>query len=237
MNRKFLLGCLMMSSVAYVSAQSIAFVHEGEQLADGASLEVREGPVFMPNMLVCNLGVKNLTGSPVVLQIWKEEINDFARDPDNISSFCLGVCSNDPYTSEFTVQPGETFNDNGEMHGQFVAGKDGTGIVKYEAFVVDNDEDRVSVVVSYTYNSGQGINDMNQTPDFRVLPSADGVIFDYSGEENGILEITDMTGRAVARVILQAGNREYPVKLDKGVYVYSLCENGSRSQVRKFIVK
>lgn len=235
MKRRFLLGCMMMSCLSYVCAQSVAFIHEGKELTNGASIEIKGTPP-MPVMM-CELGVKNLTAAPVTVQIWKEEMNDFAKDPANQSAFCLVVCTNAPYSREFVVQPGEIFNDDGNMHGQFVAGKEGSAIVKYEAFLVDNDEDRVSVTVTYVYTSEQGINDTSLADRFRVVTTPEGVAFVYTGEKECTLQLTDMTGRIVSRFLLQPGQKEYSVALDKGIYVYSLLENGGRSVVKKFVVK
>ena len=231
MKMKFLLGCLMMGCISYVSAQSVAFVYEGKQQADGATIEYRSTEA----MMMCNVSVKNLTDAPVTLRVRKEEMNDFAASC-LLSAFCVNGCSASEYSEPFTVEAGTVFDDNGNMHGQVLAHTYGTAIVKYE-LIGENNEPETSVTVNYIYSSGEGIEDVQDLRYIRILPAAGGVDIAYDLEAESSFVVTDMTGRTVYQVMLPGNTGIYPLPLEKGLYVYSVIQDGRRNMARKFIVK
>lgn len=138
----------------------------------------------------------------------------------------------------------ETFYDfKGMYHPD---GNEGSSIITYEFFDINNTSNSVTVEVEYDAESSQGIADKISLADFSYAypnPAANQVSFTYdlSNEVNdAAIIISNLLGSVVKERRIYKNNNSVTIEtrdLRDGLYLYSLKINGKIEFTRKLVVK
>lgn len=243
MKKILLLAAAVIAAVA-VQAQSVCFVQDGEVLQDGATVLLTEvdpsGSMILWEPIIRN------TSDDVVSFIISMNVIEKKYAEDMVST-CTHTC----YPEQVTEFPAMTLDAGAEtthndFHGQFTLmaammsdKTDSYAKVEYTITDADSDEKIVAVIVEY---------DMAKASVEGALVASEAKLFQNGGNlmcrynfdsaANRSVVVSSIVGATVANVPLNGNNGEVVLnRLPKGVYVYTLVEDGRNVKSRKIVVR
>lgn len=244
MKKILLLAATVIAAVA-VQAQSVCFVQDGEVLQDGATVLLTEvdpsGSMILWEPIIRN------TSDDVVSFIISMNVIEKKYTEDMVSMCNAQNC----FPEQVTELPAITLDAGAEtthsdFHGQFtllaamMSGKtDSYAKVEYTITDADSDEKIVAVIVEY---------DMAKASVEGALVASEAKLFQNGGNlmcrynfdsaANRSVVVSSIVGATVANVPLNGNNGEVVLnRLPKGVYVYTLVEDGRNVKSRKIVVR
>lgn len=204
-----------------------------------------EGSIFVTerdflNELVGTVMMNNVSQKDIDLGVsaYRESILE-----GSVERFCLIQCynSNGEVEQHYPPQP-FTLAANTEMEISFhcKSPEEGDNIVRYEFYDKNTpSENRFTFKVIYR-NQTSGVSELeNDTYNFITQKKGENPKFNYffSNNKERKLIIHDITGKLANNIIINSlqGNIEF-TSLNKGLYIYSIIEEGKVIKSNKFVV-
>lgn len=172
-------------------------------------------------------------------------------------SFCVpGQCFG-PETTEspvYALAPNELLTEGDPFHATFTANsyiyplaygqepkKDSYAEVTYYIMNVNDEDDITTLNVVYDFASALASVESNTiNADLKVMQRGENVVFNYAFDQAATrnIVVSNIVGACVANVALNDNYGEVVLeRLPKGVYVYTLVENGRNVKSYKFIAR
>ncbi len=246
MNKTLLSFIIMLLFSVAVHSQSLSIIYEGQQLENGAAVEINgelSSDLFYE--VVAHARVKNNTDrnvSVLVERITHDTITG------SLNQFCWVQCfapwvdvSPTPFEIPASdTTPGETFSGH-----YLPQGKLGVTKLEYVFFIETEPNDSVSFVVNFKVTPASidtwkdNIKFGNAYPN----PASSTVYFDYelpTTFDNAKVKIFNLLGQSLAeqKITQQSGKVQLPVEqLKEGVYFYSLLIDNQNIISKKLIIR
>lgn len=246
--KKFLLFVAALVMVGSASAQSLRFYDEaGNLYEDGAvveSYEVEEA--MMSNVL--HINVKNTSDKAidVMFDVTPEELTGFFQWCGN-AAVTTGTCY--PVTELKTYSYGPYTAAAGSAdyywHAALMcmAGNEAAR-VRIEVYDNNNPSDKTAIIVVLNadlYNKGlASVKSLQAAQDVKVFQRGANLVCNYNFDAtaNRTIVVSNIVGARVATIALNGNNGEVAFdRLPKGVYVYTLVENGRNAKSQKIVVR
>lgn len=246
--KKFLLFAVAALVAGTVSAQTLRFVdEEGNEYANNASIVTYDVEPEMFN-LVWHLNVKNTSGSDATFIVAHEveEINGFIQfcgnaevtTPQCYGASAVGLSEYGPYTLAGNTS---AYCFHAAM---MMLTDDTKARVKYTVYLEENPEDAAVITVTYTKeNYDKGLASVDKTfagSTVNVFQRGGNLVCNYNFDTDASRSIAvyNIVGARVATLPLEGNNGEVAFNtLPKGVYVYTLLENGRNVKSQKVVVR
>lgn len=234
--KKALLLTLLVSCICLTQAQTLSFMYNEQQVAEGDTLtlqaSVNDELEFAP-------AIRNDNSSSRICIIHCEKLNTTSTE---IMSVCTGLLCKTGYTSApFSLQGNAIYSD---AHIDFLVPADAPmGLFKISVYDTANTSIRSTMYVKMYHNDHVGIAEnsgdivLNAYPN----PATNEVCVNYSlTESRGSLVILSMTGKKVREINLDAneGCVRFDVSsLANGVYMYGITTGKGSTTFKKLVVK
>ncbi len=246
--KKILLFAFAAFMAVTVNAQTLRFVdQEGVEYENGAVIEAYEVEPELMN-LVWHLNLKNTSDQAQDFIIYHEveELSGFMQFCGNAevtTGLCYGATSvgADEY-GPYTLAAGATeycFHAAIMMMTETTAAR-----VTYTAYPESNPEDASYVTVIYTYEAYQnGINAVEKAfvnNKVNMFQRNGSLVcnYEFDNAAKRSVVVSNIVGARVATVVLDGTQGEVVLnRLPKGVYVYTLVENGRAVKSHKVVVR
>lgn len=214
--------------------------HEGAIL-NGAIIDV-SGKI--DTVLYAEIHLHNDGASVIEVKVRKEDIYVV---PGTMDTYCLGIqCyGGETPVSLHSIQIDPGLADSSFVGDYYPMGNEGTSVIRYTFFNVNDLDDTISVTVRYSGTVGIASSEIqpvllsNAYPN----PASDRVYFDhfqFTTANSRVLVIRDMAGRIVREVLIPAerGTIEIDISdIDSGIYFYSLLEGRKVMLTKKLVIK
>ena len=256
--KKILLMAVAAVAAMSVQAQSVQFIYHGEVLKDGAVVEVDEYDPKTGEM-PWHVEFKNNTGADVeVVMSYDSYDNKYAELEGMGFGDGMSLCTTQCVAGAYVVAPsfivtadGETLNpDNGmhiDIHAAFMimsASMMGyiDAYVKADFLLTNaaNEDDYTYATVIFDYSKVASVENAGVNNKVNVFQRGANLVCNYAFDAVAArsLVLTNIVGARVASVALDGNNGEVALdRLPKGVYVYTLVENGRNVKSQKIIVR
>ena len=256
--KKILLMAVAAVAAMSVQAQSVQFSNHGEVLKDGAVVEVDEYDPKTGEM-PWHVEFKNNTGADVEVVMSYDSYDNKYAELEGMGfgdgmSLCTTQCvagANVVAPSFIVTADGETLNpDNGmhiDIHAAFMimsASMMGytDAYVKADFLLTNaaNEDDYTYATVIFDYSKVASVENAGVNNKVNVFQRGANLVCNYAFDADAArsLVLTNIVGARVASVALDGNNGEVALdRLPKGVYVYTLVENGRNVKSQKIIVR
>lgn len=226
-------------------AQTLAFVHKGEQLPNFAEITVNktvvqnwgddENPLYTV-LVDPEISIKNLsTGS----------INaSFTLDIESLPSGNFQYCYGGGCTFVTTTRTAGSLIEasdmvNTETEYAPVYGEYGSAKAQFIARNPENTEEVVVLTINFNYSDPTSIGKVQSGKQMNIYQRNGSVelVYRFDSSENRQVCVYDLTGELLQSHSLSTSNGTLALApLKKGVYLYFVIEKGKRTAVRKFVV-
>jgi hypothetical protein len=230
-----------------IQAQSFAFFQGDTQLSNNAEINVstlsRDADTD-ELLMESGLKFKNLTNKEVVAHVNQIILEHPGLNAGTLS-FCFENCiygmedknMEGPIAPNALIEPPFFHVCYYINEGRYAVVK-----VKYEAYPVDNVNDKTSVTIIYDYNenSTTALNTISSENKITTFQEGNKITFDYSFECNNIqLEVYNLAAEKIAQYHLNVGKGIFtlPEELMKGIYIYTVKNKQQIIATQKFIVR
>ena len=258
--KKILLFAVAAVATVTVQAQSVQFVYEGRVLENGAVVEVFEYDEMMYEM-PWHVGFKNNTGADVEVIMSHvasdnkyPDLSEILGDPsfkglgDGLSLCVAGACRSgevavaDPFIVDATGTPNTDVHAAFAIMSEMILGvTDAYVKAEYRLENAADEEDYTYVTVIFDYAKYKAaVNAALMANNVKVYQRGANLVCDYAFDAVAprTLVVTNIVGARVASVALDANNGEVMIQsLPKGVYVYTVVENGRNLKSQKIVVR
>ncbi len=241
MKKLFYSVLLIAFAAAFANAQSFQFIHEGNTIPNGGTIQVSDDISLFE--IVAEMGIKNTTSNPIDAKLRKFEVDVL---PGTSNLFCWGLCF-PPFVFEspspIVIQPNAICE---EFSGHYTAnGIYGVSIMRYTVFDAAHVADSAYFFVEFnagtvglTDYTNNKISVSNPYPN----PAKSQTSFNYqlpANTTNASIKIHNLLGSVVKEVQLtgQSGKVSVNVNdLNDGVYFYSVVVNNETYETKRLIV-
>ncbi len=244
-------------------AQTFRFVHNGDVLENNAQITIVD---FDPTTMLMDWEPAIQGSGSFYIMADVEISKTAAGDNAGMLSLCetgdagAGNCYNLPQGEIYSLEIPMRFDDGGNRYtgsytmpdgGQghfFHAGLmpfDNSAVVNATFTIVnaDNEEDYTTVFVKYDYPAylAAAVDKTHLNKSVKAVQQGENLMFNYAFDtlaERTIL-VSNLVGAHVASIDLEGNNGTavVPNRLAKGVYVYTLVENGKNVKSYKIIIR
>lgn len=247
--KKFILSAMaMFAMTAAINAQSLVFEIDGVEYESGSTYtkEVKfldsdmsykkNGEVFMT--------LKNTSDATCTYKF--KNAGDMISAPEGYErnfQICTTQCVAGDNIPEFTIEGNSTLlGAMASLHAMNPDGIYGDVEVHYEVANMNDASDVYLFNVIYKFIDKAAIYDAEVINNMFISQNGNGkVTFNYNFKDatRRYLNIVNVTGQVVARYEISdmEGAFEVPATLGKGMYIYSIEQNGKKVAAHKFIVK
>jgi len=241
MKKLFYSVLLIAFAAAFANAQSFQFIHEGNIIPNGGTIQVSDDISLFE--IVAEMDVKNISANPIEAKLRKFEVDVL---PGTSNLFCWGLCF-PPFVFEspspIVIQPNAVCE---EFSGHYTAnGIYGVSIMRYTVFDAVHVTDSAYFFVEFnagtvglTDYTNNKISVSNPYPN----PAKSQTSFNYqlpANTTNASIKIHNLLGSVVKEVQLtgQSGKVNVNVNdLNDGVYFYSVVVNNETYETKRLIV-
>lgn len=246
--KKFLLFAAALVFVGSATAQSLRFYDEaGNLYENGAEFTTYEvEPDFYNN--TWHLNVKNTSDKAidVMIDVVPEELSGFFQFCGNAgvtTPNCFPIMTTDVYSyGPYTAAAGSA---NYYFHAALMCmSETDYARVRFEIYDNNNPSDKCTITVIFSkeaYDKGcASVNGVKATADVKVFQRGGNLVCNYNFDAAGNREVvvSNIVGARVAAAQLNGTNGEVSFdRLPKGVYVYTLVENGRNVKSQKIVVR
>lgn len=246
--KKFLLFAAALVMVGSASAQSLRFYDEaGNLYEDGAVVESYEvEPELFNN--TWHLNVKNTSDKSidVMFDVTPEELTGFFQWCGNAAVTtpnCFPIKDIKTHTyGPYTAAAGSA---DYYWHAALMcmAGNE-SARVRIEVYDNNNPADKCTITLilnAELYNKGvASVKSLQAAQDVKVFQRGANLVCNYNFDAaaNRTIVVSNIVGARVATIALNGNNGEVAFdRLPKGVYVYTLVENGRNAKSQKIVVR
>ena len=241
MKRTLLLASVALCAVGYMQAQSVRFVQNGEIIENDANIRLYEYDEIMGQMEWAPT-LRNMTDHDVNIVIQTSVISN---EDNSFLALCVGSSCYAPTATETSVITVPAGGETTDFHTQFVPnGETSKAIAYYIMMNVDGDTDEDFQAVSVTYDYPAYLASETLTSalkQFTVIQSGSNLVCRYSFDKEASRQvvISNMIGTQVASFALDntSGEKWVSARLPKGIYIYTLVENGRNIKSYKIIIR
>ena len=245
--KKFLLFAVAAMSLMAAQAQSVRFVHEGTVLENDANVLITEKGVSGFSMDWYPT-IRNTSDKSVEVIVSVDVNQDSNKHADMMDA--LTMCdANNCYPATvselpaFTLAPGEETTHN--FHAQFQITSSFSGYtdayIEATYYIMNTNDEEDYTYVNVTFDLSKASVDKTQmASNVNVFQRGENLVCNYNFDAaaNRNIVVSNIVGARVANVNLDGNNGEVSFgRLAKGVYVYTLVENGRNVQSRKIVVR
>lgn len=241
MKKLFYSVLLIAFAAAFANAQSFQFIHEGNIIPNGGTIQVNDDISLFE--IVAEMDVKNISANTIEAKLRKFEVDVI---PGTTNLFCWGLCF-PPFVFEspspIVIQPNAVCE---EFSGHYTAnGIYGVSIMRYTVFDAAHETDSAYFFVEFnagtvglTDYTNNKISVSNPYPN----PAKSQTSFNYqlpANATNASIKIHNLLGSVVKDVQLtgQSGKVNVNVNdLNDGVYFYSVVVNNETYETKRLIV-
>ncbi len=240
---------LAMATVAFMSvqAQSVRFVNDGVVLENDANVLITEMGVSGFSMDWYPV-IKNTSDKSVEVIVSVDVNQESNKHADMMDALTMCDAQNCfPATvSElpaFTLAPGEETTHNFHAQFQVMSKFSGYNDAYIEAiyYIMNTQDEEDFTYVNVTFDLAKSAVDKTQmSSEVKVFQRGENLVCNYNfdTEANRNIVVSNIVGATVANVALNSNCGEVAINnLTKGVYVYTLVENGRNVQSRKIVVR
>lgn len=231
MKRITLLGLLLLGGVS-VFAQNLDLLYEGRVLENNEEIQVTaydEYNVMHSGIFVKNQGTENVEATL--------EVN--YMEGDGSISYCGfkgGTCTIVPQGGKSartaTCEPGEEVDANVEFRSLKEQAK---GKVK---FTLTSGSMVKSVIVNFLYDTKAiGSTLVNNQVTISQNGNVAELNYNFDTNANRMLNVYNVTGAKIMSDNLAGNNGTLSLSLEKGIYIYSVVQNGKVVATHKFVVR
>lgn len=193
-------------------------------------------PEWVLDNIESHLSIKNIT-SAAIETIGSQEV--IIRPDAGTLQFCYMTCQ---MQNENLAQEGE-LSANSHLEGFHMAYKPeiekyDTAQVVYKVVNKNNPSDAVSVTVLYAYNVNSSIASVNANNEVKVYQNGNitELVYGFESDGNRQIIIYDAVGKIISsQTITDTAGAVSFSSLNKGLYFYSVSENGKVITAQKFI--
>lgn len=240
MFKKSFFTLMFVAALSYVSAQTLQFELNGQVFEDGQTVYCID---YNPDYgeFIQEMQLRNISNDDLNV-IVEREIIDI---PEGGSAFfCWGNCfSPSVSVSNAEPMPAGSVSGVGALSFHYLpANLTDIAFIKYYAYDVRHDNERVSVVIAY--NTAEGVAEKPAGNLSHAYPNPASTIVRFNYEltttDNASLKVYNLLGQEVMNQQLscQQGYVSISVaSLNEGIYFCNLIVNGQAMKTEKFIVR
>ncbi len=237
MKKTLLFAAATLVLAGNMQAQSLQFVDNGKVLEDGAQVTVYHYDEIFGSM----------EWMPVIHNTTDQDINvtlmvDVTSNPDESDlQLCVdGVCLA-PWVTEtdLTILADKDCED---FHAQFYPNGEQSKAVATYYLVSENEEIITKATVTYDYPAYvAGVSSATVSSQLKMIQNGNNITCRYAFDKTASRQvvITSIVGTQVASFPLNNNSGEVQLgkRLAKGIYVYTLIENGRNVKSHKIIIR
>ena len=235
MKKTLLLASIALCAAGYMQAQSVRFVQNGEVLENEANITLYEYDEIMGQMEWMPILRVNIV---IQTSVISNEDNSFL-------ALCVGGSCYVPTATETSVITVPAGGETTDFHTQFIPnGNTSKATAYYIVMNVDDEEgtDYQAVTVTYDYPAYLASESLTTAPiQFKLTQSGNNLVCRYSFDKQASRQvvISNMVGAQVASFALDntSGEKWVSARLPKGIYIYTLVENGRNLKSHKIIIR
>lgn len=240
--KKILLFASAVLAAFSIQAQTAVFVHEGVALNTGDKVLLTEMNDW--KMMEWYPIIRNTSAQSVDL-IVSVEVLENKYETDNLTMCDAQNC----FPSTVTSLPVFTLAGNEEsghhFHAQFMAisamsgATDSYAKARYTITNANNPDDATYVDVEFDLSKAS-VEGALVAADVKVFQNGENLVcrYNFDNNANRAIVVSNILGATVANVNFEGNNGEVVVnRLPKGVYVYTLVENGRNVKSHKIVVR
>lgn len=241
MKRTLLLASIALCAAGYMQAQSVRFVQNGEIIENDANIRLYEYDEIMGQMEWAPT-LRNMTDHDVNIVIQTSVISN---EDNSLLALCVGGSCYAPSATETSVITVPAGGETTDFHTQFTPkGETSKAIAYYILMNVDDDtsEDFQAVSVTYDYPAYLASETLTSAlKQFTLIQNGSNLVCRYSFDKQASRQvvISNMVGAQVASFTLDntSGEKWVSAQLPKGIYIYTLVENGRNLKSHKIIIR
>ena len=232
MKKTLLLASIALCAAGYMQAQSVRFVQNGEVLENEANITLYEYDEIMGQMEWMPI-LRNTTDHVI------------SNEDNSFLALCVGGSCYAPTATETSVITVPAGGETTDFHTQFIPnGNTSKATAYYIVMNVDDEEgtDYQAVTVTYDYPAYLASESLTTAPiQFKLTQSGNNLVCRYSFDKQASRQvvISNMVGAQVASFALDntSGEKWVSARLPKGIYIYTLVENGRNLKSHKIIIR
>lgn len=240
MKKTLLLASIALCAAGYMQAQSVRFVQNGEVLENEANITLYEYDEIMGQMEWMPI-LRNTTDHDVNIVIQTSVISN---EDNSFLALCVGGSCYAPTATETSVITVPAGGETTDFHTQFIPnGNTSKATAYYVLMNIDDEEgtDYQAVTVTYDYPAYLASESLTSTLEqFRLTQNGNNLVCQYSFGKTASRQvvISNMVGVRVASFSLDnnSGKKTVTARLPKGIYIYTLVENGRNVKSHKIII-
>ncbi len=244
MMKKSLLTVALLAVWSLVSAQSLRFELNGYVYADGEEVVCVEKDLMMGE-IAQEFQIHNVSENDINVVVMKEELLSM-EGVEN--TFCWGLCfgPNTLVSPPLLLKADSISRPGGfSVHAKFdpyytgdpAQWIQGSVVVKYTAYDLDNEDDKVSLVVRFVSDLSSVDENQMSLGHAYPNPASSMVRFDVSCEDAASVVLYNVTGCEVMRQNVENGQVVLSVSdFEDGIYLCNLVVNGRVVRTEKFVV-
>lgn len=241
MKKTLLLASIALCAAGYMQAQSVRFVQNGEVLENNATITLYEYDEIMGQMK-WEPTIRNLTDQDINIMIQTDVISN---EDDSFLALCVGGQCYAPTKTETDIITVPAGGETTDFHTQFEPKGDNSKATAYYVLMnIDDEEgtDYQAVTVTYDYPAYLASESLTTAPiQFKLTQSGNNLVCRYSFDKQASRQvvISNMVGAQVASFALDntSGEKRVSARLPKGIYIYTLVENGRNLKSHKIIIR
>jgi hypothetical protein len=240
MKTKLLLSTLFIFAGLFAFSQNLVVMHDGVDLEPNEVIQVIDEATVTE--LVVHFDIKNTSSSTIETNVTRYLVT---LSSGHVHTFCwAGLC----YAPPTVTSPNTVNIDGGTVHEDDFSGhinpygNEGTSVVAYTFFDVNNPSDSVQVVVEYLAGT-VGVEDFaaeKLNVSTYPNPASDVLTFTVDAENNDLItyELLSITGATVRTEATIETNVKFNVSdLSEGLYLYRVSTDKDIIKTGRVVIK
>lgn len=228
--------CLLSGTM---QAQSVRFIQNGEALSNNASISIYNYDEDMGSMDWKPV-LRNTTQKAVDVVI---QTNVISNPNSDFLSLCLGTNCYPPNIMETPIITIPAGAEDSSFHTMFIPmSPTSIATASYTIINVNDETDYQTVTITYDYPAFlAGIDKTRLSSQIKLMQRGDNLVCNYKFDTQAkrSIVLSNIVGAKVAAFAINNNSGEIVLnsKLAKGIYVYTLVENGRNVKSHKIIIR
>lgn len=222
-----------------IQAQSIRFVDNGKIVENNANITLYDFDETLSHMQWTPL-LRNTTQNDIDVLVRTEVLSNPGND---FLSLCVGTLCYSPTVTETEVLTIPAGGDNTSFHTQYIPlQQTQSATATYTLVNVADEMDSQTVTVTYDYPAYLASEAKTSfSSQINLIQRGDNLVclYKFDSSASRSIVISNIVGAKVATFTLSntSGEMTLDKKLSKGIYVYTLVENGRNIKSHKIIIR
>ena len=239
MKKALLFTAAALLLVGNIQAQSVRFVDNGEVINNEANITLYDFDEGLSQMAWAPT-LRNTAQKEVKVVIQTDIISNVNND---FLSLCVGTMCYSPTVTETEVLTIPAGGENTSFHTQFIPFQPTSiATATYAVINVDDETDYQTVTVTYDYPAYlAAVDKTSLSSQINLMQRGNNLVCNYKFDTaaSRSIVLTNIVGAKVATLALNNTSGEVVLnqKLAKGIYVYTLVENGRNVKSHKIIIR